>query len=119
MLRGTKSTGEVRFELVIVGAVLIAAALLYLAFFQTLPGLMFFFPGLILLGGAIYQDLQPDWKAGWLTYVLAILLVATGLGSIINTVLGSVVKVNWLIIAVVELGIILIFKALYDPNPRV
>ena len=117
MLRGTKSTGEIRFELVVMGAVLITSAVLYVAF-SSVPGLMLFFPGLILLGGAIYQDLQQNWKAGWLTYALAILLVATGLASIVNTLLGNVVKLNWVVIAVVELGVIMIFKALYDPNPR-
>jgi hypothetical protein len=116
MLRGTKSTGEVRFELVIVGAVLLVGAVLYVAA-RAVPGLMFFFPGLILLGGAIYQDLQPGWKAGWLTYVLAIVLVATGLASVVNTMLGDKVPLNWLVVAVVEVGVILIFKAFYAPHP--
>lgn len=119
MLRGTKSTGEKRFELVITGAVLLTAAALYVVGYKSMPGLMLFFPGLILLGGAIYQDLQPDWKAGWLTYLLSILLVATGLASIFNTLLGNVVKLEWWIVAVVELGVLLIFKALYDPSTSI
>jgi hypothetical protein len=119
MLRGSsKSTGEVRFELVVTGSVLVTAALLYLVAYQWMPGLMLFFPGLIMLGGAIYQDMQPEWKAGWLTYVIAILLVSTGLASIINTLFNNVFEVNWLIIAIVELGLLLILKALYDPTPR-
>jgi hypothetical protein len=118
MLRGNKSSGELRFELIILGTVLVAAAMLYVGFYSFLPGLMFFFPGLILLGGAIYQDMQPDWKAGWITYALAILLTATGLASLVNSILGNVLTLNWFVIAVVELGVIMIVKALYDPNPR-
>ncbi len=118
MLRGTKSSGEVRFELVVIGSVLIVAAVLYVTTFSSLPGLMLFFPGLIMLGGAIYQDMQPEWKAGWLTYVVAILLVATGLTSIVNTMLGNLLKLDWLVVAIVELGVLLILKALYDPTPK-
>jgi hypothetical protein len=117
MLRGNKSSGEIRFEMIVIGSVLVVAAMLYVGF-SALPGLMLFFPGLILLGGAIYQDMQPDWKAGWLTYVLAILLVATGLASLVDSLLGNALKLNWVIIAIVELGVILIVKALYDPNPK-
>jgi uncharacterized membrane protein HdeD (DUF308 family) len=118
MLRGTKPSGEVRFELVTTGSVLVTAAVLYVTAYSFLPGLMLFFPGLILLGGAIYQDMQPEWTAGWLTYLVAILLVATGLASIVNTLLGNVIQLNWIVIAVVELGVLLILKALYDPNPK-
>lgn len=117
MLRGNKSTGEIRFEILILGVVLVTAAILYVIFSTTLPALMLFIPGLILLGGAIYQDMQPDWKSGWLIYALAIILVATGLAGVVNTLLGEVIKLNWIVIAVVELGAILIAKALYDPNP--
>ena len=118
MLRGTKSSGEVRFELVLTGAILLTAAVIYVVAFKSLPGLMLFLPGLILLGGAIYQDMQPGWKAGWLTYVLAVILVATGLAWIVNTVLAEFIHLDWFIIAAVELGVLLILKALYDPTPK-
>ncbi|GEM_PF-851522 len=118
MLRGNKTDEEIRFELLTWGAVLVTAAALYVLFYPLLPSLMLFIPGLILLGSALYQDLQLGWKAGWLTYALAILAVATGLAGIVNTLLGEVVRLPWLIIAAVELGAILIAKALYDPNPR-
>jgi hypothetical protein len=118
MLRGNKSEAELRFELFTWGGILLAAAVVYVLFIDTLPGLMLFIPGLIMLGSAIFQDMQPDWRAGWLTYVLAMVLVATGLAGIINTVLGEVVKLNWLVIAIVELGAVLIAKAVYDPTPR-
>jgi apolipoprotein N-acyltransferase len=118
MLRGNKSTGELRFELLMLGIILVTAAVLYVVF-PNLRSLMLFIPGLILLGSAIYQDMQPDWKAGWLTYALAILMVATGLAWLVNTLLGSAVQLNWIVIAAVELGAILIAKALYDPTPRV
>jgi len=118
MLHGNKSTGELRFELFILGIVLVIAAVLYVVLPPNLRSLMLFLPGLILLGAAIYQDMQPDWQAGWLTYALAILMVATGLAGIVNTLLGNAVKLDWFVIAVVELGAILIAKALYDPTPR-
>jgi hypothetical protein len=117
MLRGNKSTGEVRFELITWGAVLITASILYVLFRDTLPSLMLFIPGLILLGSTIFQDVQLGWKAGWLNYALSILAVATGLAGIVNTLLGEVIHLQWLVVAVVELGAILIAKALYDPNP--
>lgn len=117
MLRGNKNTGEVRFELVIMGAMLLTAAGLYLVFQNTpLLPLVFFFPGLILLGGAIFQDLQPEWKAGWLTYLLAIGLAAYGLAGYFK-VLG-LEGGSALIIGAVILGVVFIIKALYDPNPK-
>jgi hypothetical protein len=118
MLRGNKSDAEIRFELLTWGAVLVTAAALYVVFNTTLPSLMLFIPGLILLGSALYQDLQMGWKAGWLIYALAILAVATGLAGIVNSLLGEALKLPWLIVATVELGAILIAKALYDPNPH-
>ncbi len=121
MFRGSKSEAELRFELLTWGLILIIAAVMYVLFYKLLPSLMLFLPGLILLGSAIFQDMQPDWHAGWLTYVLAILVVATGLAGIVNSLLGEVVKVPsglWLVIAAVELGAVFIAKALYDPSPK-
>ncbi len=117
MLGRNKTTEEIQFELLTWGAVLISAAVLYVLFKDTLPSLMLFIPGLILLGSALFQDLQLGWKAGWLNYGLAIIAVATGLAGVVNTLLGGA-ELPWLIIAIVELGAILIAKALYDPNPR-
>jgi hypothetical protein len=118
MLRGNKSSGEIRFELLTWGAVLLTGSVMYLLFKDTpLESMILFIPGLILLGSTLYQDIQLGWKAGWLNYALAILAVASGLGGIINGVtIGA--DIPWLIIAVAELGAILIAKALYDPNPR-
>ncbi len=117
MLQGNKSAGEIRFELVTLGAMLVVGALLYVALPSNLHSLVIFFPGLILLGSAIYQDLQPGWKAGWLTYVVAILAVAVGITGLINDLFQGPVKGNlWLIISLAMLGVILIFKALYDPS---
>ena len=116
MLRGNKSENETRFEMLIIGLVLLSAAVLYVTFRQTLPSMILFVPGLILLGGAIFQDLQPDWRAGWLTYLLAIIVVATGLAGILHSLLRTGINLPWLIIAVVELGAVLIAKALYDPS---
>jgi hypothetical protein len=120
MLRGNKTSGEIRFELLTWGAVLLTGALMYIVF-NTHPifaSMILFIPGLILLGSTLYQDIQLGWKAGWLNYALAILAVATGLGGVINGVLGGSQNIPWLIIAIAELGAILIAKALYDPNPR-
>lgn len=118
MLRGSKTEGELRFELFTWGLILLTGAIIYVTVFPTLPGLILFIPGLILLGAAIFQDMQPDWHVGWLTYLLAIIIVATGLAWVVNSLLGAAVNIPWLIIAVVELGAILIAKALYDPTPR-
>lgn len=119
MLRGNKSTGELRFEFLVLGITLVTTAVLYVILPDDLRSLMLFIPGLILLGSAIYQDMQVDWKAGWLTYALAILLVATGLAGVVNALLDNAVRLNWIVIAVVELGAILIVKALYDPTPHI
>lgn len=119
MLYGRKSEEEVRFELLTWGVILVAAAVMYVLFRTTLPSLMLFIPGLILLGSAIFQDLQPDWRAGWPTYLLAIFAVGIGLAGIVNSLLGEVVKLPpalWLVITATELGAILIAKALYDPS---
>lgn len=120
MLRGVKSPGETRFELVTTGVVLIVGAVLYVATTSTptLQPLILFFPGLILLGSAVFQTITPDWRAGWLTYVIAILLMAIGLAGLINGIMGEVIKIQWWIIAIVALGVVLIFKALYAPNPN-
>ncbi len=119
MLYGRKPEEEVRFELLTWGMTLVAAAVMYVLFRTTLPSLMLFIPGLILLGSAIFQDLQPDWHAGWPTYLLAIFAVGIGLAGIVNSLLGEVVKLPpalWLVITATELGAILIAKALYDPS---
>ncbi len=119
MLYGHKPEEEVRFELLTWGVVLVVAAVMYVLFRTTLPSLMLFIPGLILLGSAIFQDLQPDWRAGWPTYLLAILAVGVGLAGVVNSLLGEVVKLPpalWLIITATELGAVLIAKALYDPS---
>lgn len=121
MLRGSKSPNEVRFELVVMGLMLVVGALLFVVFQgnDQLQPLIVFFPGLILLGGAIYQTITPDWKAGWITYVIAIVMVALGLAGLINNMLVGTVHVDWWIIAIVALGVVLIFKALYAPNRNV
>ncbi|HLV44069.1 MAG TPA: hypothetical protein VKY39_03880 [Aggregatilineales bacterium] len=118
MLRGNKPEGELRFELFTWGLVLVVGAIIYVTLHPILPGLLLFIPGLILLGSAIYQDMQPGWTTGWLTYLLAIIIVATGLAWLIDSLLGPAIRVPWLIIAAVELGALLIAKALYDPPPR-
>jgi hypothetical protein len=116
MLRGNKSQDELRFEILTWGLILVSAAVCWAVFRAFLPSMIIFVPGLILLGSAIFQDMQPDWQAGWFTYVLAALVVATGLAGIINSLLGEIVRVPWLIIAIMELGAVLIAKALYDPK---
>jgi len=120
MLRGAKSSNEVRFELVVTGLQLVVGAVLYVVLQGNaqLQPLIVFFPGLIMLGGAIYQTITPDWRAGWVTYVIAILMVAISLAGLINNVMGEVIHIDWWIIAIASLGIILIFKALYDPSPK-
>jgi hypothetical protein len=121
MFKGNKSEAELRFELLIWGIILMTAAVIYVTLSNVLPALILFIPGLILLGATIFQDMQPDWTAGWFAYLLSIIVVATGLVGVINTLLGDVVsmpKGMWLVIAIVELGAVFVAKALYDPNPR-
>lgn len=116
MFRGNRSSEEVRFDLLTWGAILISGAVLYVLFKDTLPSLMLFFPGMILLGSTIYQDLQKGWRAGFLNYAMAILAVGTGLAGLVNDlVIGA--NISWLIVSIVEFGAILIVKALYDPSP--
>jgi len=116
MLRGNRSPEETRFDLFTWGAILISAAVLYLLFKDTLPAVMVFIPGLILLGSTIFQDLQDGWHAGFVNYAMAILAVGTGLAGIVNDLVGGA-EISWIIVAVVEFGAILIVKALYDPSP--
>ena len=121
MFKGRKSEAEVRFELVTWGVMLIAAAVLYLIFKDVLPALMLFFPGLILMGSAVFQDMQEGWHAGWPTYIISGLAVALALAGIINRLLGDAIAFPrglWLVITAVELGGLFIIKALYDPTPR-
>lgn len=118
MLRGKKPESEIRFELFTWGVILITAAVIYLTVYPILPGLILFIPGLILLGSAIFQDMQPDWRVGWLTYAVAILVVATGLAWVMNSLVGTAMRLPWLVVAIIELGLVLIVKAIYDPSPR-
>ena len=119
MLRGNKSDSELRFELFTWGAMILAAAMVYAVVGNDKPvsGLVLFLPGMIMLGSALFQDMQSDWKSSWLTYVLATVMVATGLAGIVNGFFGER-TLQWWLIAVVELGAILIVKAVYDPTPR-
>ncbi|MGF1503633.1 MAG: hypothetical protein ACFB51_00605 [Anaerolineae bacterium] len=120
MLGTNKSGQEKRFELLITGIFLITAAGTFAVVWRgPLRGLLLFLPGLVLLGGAIFQDLQPGWHAGAFTYILATLLVGTGLAAIFYTVLGDVIFVPgwlWVVVTIAELGAVLVAKALYDPT---
>lgn len=122
MLRSnrTKSDAEIRFELIIMGVMLVSAAILYLVFRNTpYVGSMFLIPGLIFLGSAIFQDLQEGWRSGWLAYALAIILISTGVVNIVNAVTGGQVSAGvWVMILAVEVGAVFIAKAIYDPNIR-
>jgi hypothetical protein len=120
MLNNNKSETEKRFELFISGLLLMTAAVCFILFWETsLRGMLLFMPGLILLGSAIFQDMQPGWFAGMVTYIFAALLVGTGLALLINALLGDVVPVPgwlWIMITIVELGAVMVAKALYDPT---
>ena len=35
-----------------------------------------------------------------------------------NSLVGTQMRLPWLVIAAIELGLVLIVKALYDPSPR-
>lgn len=121
MFKKNKSEAETRFELVTWGMILLAAAVCYVVFRHTLPSLMLFFPGLVLMGSALFQDMQPDWHAGWPTYIVSGLAVALGLAGLVNQLLGGFVEfppLLWLVFVAVELGMLFIIKALYDPTPR-
>ena len=117
MYTSGKSEAELRFELLTWGIVLVTVGIIYITLYDILPSLILFIPGLILLGAAVFQDMQEGWRAGWMTYVLAIIIVATGLAGIVNDLLSGV-DLNWVVIAVIEFGIVLVAKALYDPTPR-
>ncbi len=116
MLRGNKNEIEFRFELLTWGIVLLSGAAMWILFRQVFPSLVLFVPGLVLLGSAIFQDMQTDMQAGWFAYALAIIVVAIGLAGIVNTLFENVVNVNWLILTIVILGAVFVAKALYDPR---
>lgn len=104
------------------GVILIVVSVIYILFRHLgslAVSMMLFFPGLILLGSAIVQDIRVGWGSSWFTYLLAILLIATGLAGLINYLMGDVLRIPWFIIALFELGAVLVAKALYDPDPRV
>lgn len=121
MFKGNKPEAEARFELVTWGVILLVAAVCYVLFRQILPPLMLFFPGLVLMGSALFQDMQPDWHAGWPTYIVSGLAVAIGLAGTLTQLLGENISFPpfmWLVITAVELGALFVIKALYDPTPR-
>lgn len=122
MLGRKKPNSEVRVELMTWGVILIVVSVIYVLFRHLgslAVSMMLFFPGLILLGPAIVQDIRVGWGSSWFTYLLAILLIATGLAGLINHLMGDVLRIPWFIIALFELGAVLVAKALYDPDPRV
>ncbi|HLV45394.1 MAG TPA: hypothetical protein VKY39_10570 [Aggregatilineales bacterium] len=122
MLGRKKPNSEVRVELMTWGVILIVVSVIYVLFRHLgslAVSMMLFFPGLILLGSAIVQDIRVGWGSSWFTYLLAILLIATGLAGLINHLMGDVLRIPWFIIALFELGAVLVAKALYDPDPRV
>ena len=45
-------------------------------------------------------------------------MVATGLAGMVNAILDGQENIPWLIIAIVEIGAILIAKAVYDQDPE-
>lgn len=116
-----KSDAETRFELVTWGVILVTAAVCYVLFRHTMPSLMLFFPGLVLMGSALFQDMQADWRAGWPTYIVSGLAVAVGLAGLVTQLLGSRFQLPpllWVVFTAVELGVLFVVKALYDPTPR-
>ena len=115
MLRGRRPPKEVQFELLMWGIILITCAVIYVTLWDVMPYLLLILPGFFLLGSAIYQDLQEGWHAGWWSYMLAILVIATGIAWMVNELTGET-RLPWWIVALVELGIVFVVKAFYDPD---
>jgi hypothetical protein len=114
----TKQPFEFRVEWLMWGVALVTFAAGYMVR-KTVPGLMWFGPGLILLWGAFFQDLLPPevgLSVSWPVYVLAVLLTGYGGGRLYNKLLfqNSTDKLPWLIVSIAIGGLILIIKALWD-----
>ncbi len=109
-----KSDEEKRWELLTWGVVLIAIAVLY-AIMGRFSYLMLLVAGTVLLLSAVYQDMREGWTVSWLTYALAILILGTGVAGVVNELAGDVVRIQWWVVVLVELGAVFIVKAFYDP----
>jgi hypothetical protein len=114
----SKQPFEFRVEWLMWGVALLVFAIGYMVR-ETVPGLMWFGPGLVLLWGAFFQDLLPSdvgLSVGWPIYVLAVLMTGFGGGRLYNKLLfqNSANRLPWLIVSIGIGGVILIVKALWD-----
>jgi hypothetical protein len=116
--KGSKQPFEFRVEWLMWGVALVTFAAGYMVR-KTVPGLLWFGPGLILLWGAFFQDLLPPnigLSVSWPVYVLATIMTGWGLGRFYNGLLfpNSTDKLPWGIVSIAIGGLILIIKALWD-----
>jgi hypothetical protein len=116
--KGSKRPFEFRVEWLMWGAALVTFAAGYMVR-DTVPGLLWFGPGLILLWGAFFQDLLPPevgLSVSWPVYVLATIMTGWGIGRLYNGLLfqNSAEKLPWWIVSIAIGGLILIIKALWD-----
>lgn len=109
-----KSESEKRFELAAWGLGLVLFAIAWIFFDKSLPGLMAFLPGVIILGSALYQDVQEGWSASPMTYFIGIVMTAVGITSLISTFLGDVIHLNWVVVSIALMGSGLLIKAFKD-----
>lgn len=114
-LRGSpKSDEEKRWELLTWGVVFVSVAIIY-AIARGFNYWMLVVSGAVLLGSAVFQDVQRGWTVSWLTYALGILVLGTGVAGVVNELLGGLVQVQWWVVVLMELGAVFIVKAFYDP----
>ena len=70
--------------------------------------------------GALLAAMLLMGLIGWLLYALGVRPFAgrPGMAWVMNSLVGTQMRLPWLVIAAIELGLVLIVKALYDPSPR-
>lgn len=112
--QSVRSENEKRFELAAWGLALLLFAVAWIFFDKTLPGLMTFLPGVIIVGSALYQDIQEGWSASPVTYFMGIIMTAVGITSLISSFLGDVIHLNWVVVSIAIMGTGLLIKAFKD-----
>lgn len=113
-MKNPKTEEEKRFELATWGTALVLFALVWILFADTLPGLMMFMPGIVILGSALYQDIQKTWSSNLISYLTGILMTAVGLTSLVSTFMGDIIQLNWVIVSIAIMGAALVIKAFRD-----
>lgn len=102
-----KNEAEARVELLTLGALIVIFAFFWLGNIR--EPLAMTLGGVVLLGSGLYQS-QHGWHVSVLTWALGVVLFLGGIG--VQMFVVAYVRVNWVAIALVLIGIYALFQAL-------